>query len=260
MRRALRGVSTVLLVTGALMMADAGLTIVWQEPVSAFYAHLNQRGLRDDLRDLERSEPTRVELRALRSLGDETRRMAFLARALKRSAKSGDAVGRIRIRSIDASYVVVDGTGSKPLRKGPGIYDQTPFPGASGTVGIAGHRTTYGAPFRELDKIDPGDEIEVEMPYGTFEYAVERTRIVDPSNVAVINRVSYDRLVLSACHPLYSAAQRIVVFARLVRSEPRGAARGPGIGRRELPPYPGVPPVFGDDLLERPAGGTGGRR
>jgi sortase A len=82
-------------------------------------------------------------------------------------------------------------------------------------VAIAGHRTTYGAPFRRVDDLGRGDRIELRMPYGRFVYRVERTRIVPPTEVSVTARVSYDRLVLSACHPLYSAAQRIVVFARL---------------------------------------------
>ena len=99
-----------------------------------------------------------------------------------------------------------------------------PLPGQRGTVAIAGHRTTYGAPFRKIDKVRPGDEITVVMPYGRFTYKVERTRIVPPTAIWVTQRVSYDRLILSACHPLYSAAKRIVVFARLVRSVPRGAA------------------------------------
>ena len=91
-------------------------------------------------------------------------------------------------------------------------------------MAIAGHRTTYGAPFRRIDKVKPGDEVTVVMPYGRFTYKVERTRIVPPTAVWVTQRVSYDRLILSACHPLYSAAKRIVVFARLIRSVPRGAA------------------------------------
>jgi sortase A len=93
-------------------------------------------------------------------------------------------------------------------------------------VGIAGHRTTYGAPFHDLDDLETGDEIEVEMPYGRFIYRVERTRIVAPTATWVTRRVGHDRLVLSACHPLYSAAQRIIVFARLVNAEPRGPASG----------------------------------
>src|SRR5262249_30762658 len=69
-----------------------------------------------------------------------------------------------------------------------------------------------------------GDSITVTMPYGRFTYTVERRRIVDPNAIWVIDRVGYNRLVLTACHPLYSAAQRIVVFARLVRTQPLGAA------------------------------------
>jgi sortase A len=150
--------------------------------------------------------------------------MAFLARSLKRTAGRGDAVGRIEIPRIGASYVVVKGTDAGSLRKGPGVYDQTGLPGAPGTVAIAGHRTTYRAPFRRVDDLRQGDRISVEMPYGRFVYAVELTRIVPPTEVSVIRRTSYDRLVLSACHPLYSAAKRIVVFARLVEARARGAA------------------------------------
>jgi sortase A len=120
------------------------------------------------------------------------------------------------------STVVVAGTGTDDLRKGPGHYPATPLPGASGTVGIAGHRTTYGAPFRRIDRLKPRDRIEIDMPYGRFVYAVERTRIVPPTATWVTHRVSYDRLILSACHPLYSAAKRIVVFARLVDTRPKG--------------------------------------
>jgi sortase A len=230
--RVLRALSTVLIVSGVLMLADAGLTVAWQEPVSAVYAHFNQQRLRGDLRELERVPPTAVEQRALRSLDGAERRMAFLARALRRKADRGDAVGRLKIPAIDDSQIIVKGTDAGDLRKGPGIYDQTPFPGAPGTVGIAGHRTTYGAPFRHIDRIDKGDRIEVEMPYGRFTYEVERTRIVRPTQISVIDRVSFDRLVLSACHPLYSAAKRIVVFARLIGAEPRGAALRRG---REAP-------------------------
>jgi sortase A len=216
----------VLIIAGALMLGDAGLTVAWQEPVSALYAQIVQGRLSDDLRRLERARPAGADLAALRSLEGQRTRMAFLARALRRTAKRGAAVGRIRIDRIGVSTVVVDGTDATSLRKGPGIYDEAPFPGAPGTVAIAGHRTTYLAPFRHVDRLRKGDDIVLEMPYGRFVYRVQRTRIVDPSEVSVVRRVSYDRLVLSACHPLYSAAKRIVVFARFDSAEPRGAAVG----------------------------------
>jgi sortase A len=222
--RPLRALSTVLIVSGLLMIVDAGLTLAWQEPVSALYARIVQGQLNGDLHRLELARPSATDLAALRSLDSQRTRMAFLARALRRSSKPGDAVGRIRIPRLGASFVVVDGTDAASLRKGPGVYEDTPFPGAPGTVAIAGHRTTYLAPFRHVDRLRSGDEISVEMPYGRFTYSVQRTKIVAPTDVGVTKRVGYDRLVLSACHPLYSAAQRIIVFARLERAVPRGAA------------------------------------
>jgi len=222
--RPLRALSTVLIVAGTLMLCDAVLTIAWQEPVSAIYAQILQGRLGDDLDRLRLAKPSTRDLAALRSLESDRRRMAFLARALRTSSQRGDAVGRIRIPRIGANFVVVDGSDGRSLRKGPGIYDDAPFPGAPGTVAIAGHRTTYRAPFRRIDKLRPGNEIVLEMPYGRFVYRVQQTRIVRPSEVSVVRRVAYDRLVLTACHPLYSAEKRIVVFARLVGAQPRGAA------------------------------------
>jgi sortase A len=224
MRKALRAFSTVLIIAGALLLADAGLTLAWQEPVSALYARVTQNALGGDLDKLESAPATDIERRALKGLKTTSRKLAFLSRSLKRRTDDGDAVGRIRIPAIGAKYVVVKGTDSGDLRKGPGFYPQTPFPGTGGTTAIAGHRTTYLAPFRNLDDLDPGDDIIVEMPYGTFTYRVERNRIVDPDALWVTQRVGYPRLVLSACHPLYSAAKRIVTFARLVGTEPRGSA------------------------------------
>jgi sortase A len=218
MRSLLRTLGGVLIVAGAILVADAALTVLWQEPVSALYARLQQDELDQQLVQLDEHRTPPVELRALARLPDPTRRLAFAARALDRRARPGRPVGRIRIPAIGLNQVVVDGTDGASLRKGPGHYPATPLPGAHGTVAIAGHRTTYGAPFRRIDRIRPGQTITVDMPYGRFAYRVERTRIVAATATWVTQRVSYDRLVLSACHPLYSAAERIVVFARLVRA------------------------------------------
>ena len=225
MRRALRALSTVLIVAGGLMLADAVLTLVWQEPISALYAKVVQAQLGDDLEELQTRRPSALDVAALQKLATERRRMAFLARRLRGESDEGAAVGRVLIDKIDANFVLVDGTDGNDLRRGPGIYDDVPFPGAPGTTAIAGHRTTYAAPFRRIDRLDRGDRVVVQMPYGRFTYEVEKTRIVAPSEVSVIDRVTFDRLVLSACHPLYSAAQRIVVFARLAAAQARGAAR-----------------------------------
>jgi sortase A len=221
LRRALRALSSVMIVVGAILLIDAAATILWQEPVSAVYAHFQQNALDGHLQKLEATPLAPAEKRALAKIPDPSRRLAFRARALERHLEDGDAMGRIRIPDIGVSEVFVQGTGTSDLTKGPGHYPATPLPGERGTVAIAGHRTTYGAPFRKVDKLDPGDRIELRMPYGDFVYRVERTKIVPPTELSVIDRVDHDRLVLSACHPLYSAAQRIIVFARLTTATPR---------------------------------------
>ena len=203
MRHVLRFVASVMMVSGVLLIADAAMTLIWQEPISAFLAARQQNALADELEEPE------TQAAVTRALTDPAER-----RMLR-----GDAIGSIELPTIDKDYYVVEGTDTESLRKGPGHYEDTPLPGEKGTVGIAGHRTTHGAPFRDIDKLDRGDEVVVEMPYGTFFYSVERTRIVEPTQTEVKRPVGYNRLLLSACHPLYSAAQRIVVFARFVRRE-----------------------------------------
>ena len=224
LRQTLRALSTVLIVSGTLLIADAAATVTWQEPLSALLGRLQQDKLKGQLQQLEAEGPTPIEVKALRALPTAKRRIPFLARSLKRRTEDGKAIARVRIPRIGVNYVVVKGTDPGDLRRGPGLYPETPLPGVPGTTAIAGHRTTYGAPFRNVDNLGKGDRVIVTVPYGRFTYRVERTRIVGPDALWVINRVGYDRLVLTACHPLYSAAKRIVVFARLVHTEPLGAA------------------------------------
>jgi sortase A len=119
--------------------------------------------------------------------------------------------------------VVVQGTSagsefdlSADLAKGPGHYMNTPFPGLGGSVAIAGHRTTFGAWFRHIDEIRNGDFIDLEMPYATFHYKVQRHKIVVNTDWRIIRPQGYERLVLSACHPIYSASHRYIIFARAV--------------------------------------------
>jgi sortase A len=155
---------------------------------------------------------------ALAGLASADDRMAYLARRERRRLAAGDAIGRIAIPKIGVSFQIVEGTETASLEKGPGHYPGTSLPGLGQTVAIAGHRTTYLAPFRHIDALRPGNRIVVTMPYGRFTYVVQYRRIVAPTALWVIRNVGYDRLVLSACNPLFSAAQRIVVFARLRRA------------------------------------------
>jgi len=219
LRALLRRLSTILIMAGVMLLVDVGLTLVWEEPVSALYEQWRQDALADDLDELREPDLRPAEQAALDRLPLDSDRAAFLARALKRRTGTGEAIGRIRIPEIGVSKVVVEGTDGGSLRRGPGHYPETPLPGIHGTVAIAGHRTTYGAPFNDVDKLDDGDEISVEMPYGRFVYQVEDSQIVAPSATYVTRRVDHDRLVLTACHPKYSAAERIVIFARLDHTE-----------------------------------------
>jgi sortase A len=150
MRPVLRFLASVMMVSGVLLITDAGITLLWQEPVSAVVAEREQAALKDALFD----PPERV---------------------LRRKPLKGDAIARLEIPAIGVSEYVV-----------------------------------------------PGNVIRVDMPDGRFVYRVEEVRIVDDQDLSVLDPVGYRRLMLSACHPLYSAAERVIVFARQVR---RGRSR-----------------------------------
>jgi sortase A len=205
--------------SGVLLLLDAGLTLAWQEPVSAFMASREQAELNDELNGL--SDEAAVDIKSVAKEPDPTKRLAKLARLQARRDDEGDAIGKLRIPRIDHSSVVVEGTDLDDLRSGPGHYPKTPLPGEGGTVAVAGHRTTYGAPFRKVDKLKAGDQLEMDMPYGKFNYRVDRVQIVGPDATWITRKRDKESLVLSACHPLYSAAKRIVVFSTLVRSVPK---------------------------------------
>ncbi len=229
--RMTRVLSWALIAAGLLALADAGITLVWQEPLTALYATIQQDELGGSLRALDRRTPSGVLAQRLTLTHRVDERIALLAEDLERRAAYGSAVGRIEIPHIGANFVVVNGTGTAELEEGPGIYSrsiypQRTFPGLSGTTAIAGHRTTYLAPFRHINELRRGDLIALTMPYGRFTYAVTGTRVVDPSNVsAAVSSVGHPRIVLSACTPLFSAAQRILVFGRLTAAVPLGAAQ-----------------------------------
>jgi sortase A len=235
--RALRpGLPALLVAAGALAVGDAVSTVVWQEPVSAVWAARQQHALDGDLAQLDAAyaAPGVAAAAGLATTGSTGAtagevtspqvRMRALASTLDRRTTAGRPLGELRIARLHARYVVVQGTRADSLRRGPGHYAGTALPGQPGTVGIAGHRTTYGAPFRHLDALRRGDAITVTMPYGRFVYRVEGLRIVRPEDVSSLQAVGRQRLTLTACHPLYSAAKRLVVIARLEGAVPRGAA------------------------------------
>ena len=231
MRRLRHIVSIALVTAGLVLLADVGITLVYKEPLSSIYASIQQGRVADQLSEVEARYPTRAERRAVARLKGRARKIEALAQRFARHVETGEAIGRIEAPAMDdLSAVVVQGTDTTSLQKGPGHYPETPFPGQGGTVGIAGHRTTFLAPFNAIDSMGRGDEVVLEMPYATLTYRVQKTEIVDPGDVSVIQSVGYERLVLSACHPLYSADQRYIVYARLVGEQlTAGHSAGPGV-------------------------------
>lgn len=136
----------------------------------------------------------------------------------------GDVVGRLRIPAIGVDQIIVEGVGEGSLRRGPGHYPTTALPGLGHNAAIAGHRTTYGAPFNRIHELQPGDQINVEMVFGSFTYEVVGQGddqslghfIVKPNDVWVLGDAGDNRLTLTSCHPMHSARERIVVVAELV--------------------------------------------
>jgi sortase A len=185
--RLVRDFASVLILSGMLLLIDAGVTLVWQEPVTAVIAliersQINQHFLTTPLSPTDRH--------ALVHVSSPTQRLAFLARRETHQVTTGAAVGRILIPKIGASYDVVQGTDEVSLQKGPGHYPGTAFPGLGETVAVAGHRTTYLAPFRHIDALVPGNQIIVRMPYGRFTYVVEYRKIVLPTALWVTRNVA----------------------------------------------------------------------
>ena len=138
----------------------------------------------------------------------------------------GSPVGIIRIDKIGLDKVIVEGTATNDLRQGPGHYIGTPLPGEAGNAAIAGHRTTYGAPFYDLDKLSAGDLIDVTTVQGAFTYQVTGSLVVSPSDDAVVADTPTPQLTLTTCNPRFSASSRLVVRAKLI-----------------TPPAPTLPPA-----------------
>jgi sortase A len=224
-RRLIRDLSSVLILSGLLLVLDAGVTLVWQEPVTAAIGLVMRGEVNKRYLSYHSAPLSATDVDALQGIQPLSERIAYLARRERSQVTDGDAIGKVEIPKLGNAYNVVQGTDEADLEEGPGHYPSTAFPGMGQTVAIAGHRTTYLAPFRFLNDLKPGDRIIVTMPYGRFTYAVQYLKIVQPTDIAVIDDVGYDRLVLSACNPLYSAAQRLIVFARLRSVQPLGPAR-----------------------------------
>jgi sortase A len=215
-----RRIGTALIVIGLLLLAYAAAVLFWRDPITDLYARYQQHKLAGELEGAWPEYQTGLDKGFA---GDEEARRAALQAQIARAARDFESrlrdskpLGHIIIPRIDLDVIFVQGTSwGRDLSKGPGHYKRTSVPGLGEVTAIAGHRTTFGAPFRHIDDLEAGDEITLELPYGTFLYRVFEHRVVDSDDWSIIRDRGFDTLVLSACHPLYSASHRWVVFARL---------------------------------------------
>jgi sortase A len=213
---------TFLLVIGIGVLAWAATVYLWKDPFTTAYTAYEQRRLASNLDGAfdewrPAADPVSEPGNRRPSREDVSRE----ARRFRLASDKGDAIARLKVPRLDLSAVVVNGTSTSDLRRGPGRHEDSFLPGEGELVYVAGHRTTYGAPFSDIDELEPGDTITVELPYGTVEYRVTRHRIVDDNDLSVLESRGLEELVLQACHPRFFASQRYLVYARPVSVEAR---------------------------------------
>ena len=209
-----------MIAAGVLLGAWTVVVWRWQDPFTALYTHFEQEKLAGTLsKEFAAFRPSP----AMRSLALAARRDAVAAEAaaFRRQTHEGEPIGRIVIGRIGLNMVLIDGTDESSLEKGPGRDLRSYMPGEHRLVYIAGHRTTFLAPFSHIDAIRPGDAIRIEMPYATFVYRMTTHRIVLANDLSVLRSPKHEELELQACHPRFFATHRYIVYAKLVSMAPR---------------------------------------
>jgi sortase A len=228
MRRTARILGTLMVVGGVLTLLWVVVVWQWQDPFTALYTRWEQHRL------ASRYDERFAKFHPLRPAGDslaaERMTIAREAARYRRASKEGEAIGRIKVPRLGLNMILVNGTGESTLEKGPGRDLRTYMPGQGQLVYIAGHRTTYLAPFSHIDSLRPGDRVTLELPYATFIYRIARHRIVPSDDLAVLKSHGREVVILQACHPRFFATHRYLAYAIPVRVEPRS---GPAYSPKE---------------------------
>jgi sortase A len=223
-RRLTRIAGTALLVTGIAVLAWVIVVWRWQDPFTAVYTHWKQHQLAQSYeKRFAAYHPVKLG-RTQISVATSRRTIEREARQYRLQTERGQAIGRILVPRLGLNMVLVNGTDHDSLTKGPGRDRRTYMPGEGQLVYIAGHRTTYLAPFAHIERMRSGDPVTLEVPYGTFRYRVFRHEIVEANDLAVLRSHGRDVVALQACHPRFFATERYIAWARLVRVEPRGGS------------------------------------
>ena len=223
LRRLLRLSGTLMVVAGCLLLVWTVLVWRWQDPFTALYTRWQQR-------DLAQEYEQRVDSFAQRAPTPVVKKptspvvIAEQARRYRLGLGEGDAIGRLKIPKLDLNMIVVNGTETNTLKKGPARHRKTYLPGEGKLIYIAGHRTTYSAPFSDIDDLERGDRVRLELPYATVEYAIRGHRIVEAHELSVLRSRGREELALQACWPRFFASHRYIAYARPVRVIPRSGA------------------------------------
>lgn len=227
MRRPLRIIGTVCAGAGILAVIWALVVWQWQDPFTALYTSQQQRKLAaafDQQASAYMPGAHASQDGSRPSMAEEQHVVLHAAERYRRGLKEGDAVGRLRVPRLGLNVIVVNGTDHDSLTKGPGRYAKSYVPGEGQLVYIAGHRTTYGAPFAHIERLRKGDPVTFELPYATFYYRVRNTAIVPSSDIERLHSHGREVIALQACHPRFFATERYIVYATPVRIVPRGGA------------------------------------
>jgi sortase A len=218
-----RRLGTALMVAGIAILAWVFVVWQWNDPFTSLYTRWQQRGLESSYSALVKEETAKPPVAPVTAdPAEAARAVEGAARRFRLASGEGDAIGKIVVPRLDLDMVFVDGTDAATLKKGPGRHLDTFMPGEGKLVYIAGHRTTYLAPFAHIDRLEPGDRIRLEMPYATVVYEVTRHAIVDDEDLSVLESHGREEVALQACHPRFFATQRYIVWGRPVEVRPRG--------------------------------------
>jgi sortase A len=219
LRRPLHLLGTLLAALGVLTLLWALLVWQWQDPFTGLYTRWKQHQLASQYDKRTRSfQPTISGV----TQAAERASIAREAKRYRRDSTRGEVIGRLHVPRMGLNMLLVNGTDHETLKKGPGRDERTFMPGENRLVYIAGHRTTYLAPFSHIDRLRTGDRVTIEVPYGTFIYAITGHRIVKSTDLSVLRSPRHEVVELQACHPRFFASHRYIAYARLLRVEPRG--------------------------------------
>jgi sortase A len=226
-KRSLRIAGTVLAGAGILTCLWALTVWQWQDPFTALYTMAQQRRLAAEYDAVAAAyKPVRQKHTSNKkhtSVQDEQLVVERAAQHYRRALHRGDAVGRLIVPRLSLNTIVVNGTDHASLTKGPGRYLGSYMPGERQLVYVAGHRTTYLAPFAHIERLRRGDPITFKLPYATFFYRVQRSVVVPSDDVSRLQSRGVEVLTLQACHPRFFATHRYLVYAKPRRVAPHGA-------------------------------------